>query len=190
MREKVFLAEKMLFCNWCGLPHTHTKKTNLKNQFETWNGQSGKPICKIVSFRFKAQELMKIRIEKPYLFRVSVWDEMPNPVMIFLNTTYKAVRRFILVSSCQQQTLNKSWLITMKCNHFDGEIWWKRLENIHYRNIFTNVSTLMENFVTERKSRSICFKKRYPVYFNTLKLIYHRFNFVISITKRKVKLPA
>lgn len=46
---------------------------------------------------------------------------------------------------------------------------------------------LMENFVIERKLRFICFKKCYLVYFNILKLIYYRFNFVILIIKRKVK---
>ena len=45
----------------------------------------------------------------------------------------------------------------------------------------------MDKFVTERRTWYICFKKRYPVDFHKVKLIYHRFNFVLSITKREVE---
>lgn len=48
----------------------------------------------------------------------------------------------------------------MKRNNLRVEVW-KRFENSRYHVIFTNIGTLMDKFVSERRSASICFTKRY-----------------------------
>ena len=56
----------------------------------------------------------------------------------------------------------------MKRNNLRVEVW-KRFENSRYHVIFTNIGTLMDKFVSERRSTSICFTKRYHRWFLQIK---------------------